>query len=163
MSNMIGVLAADASVEIMDEEFIPLILSFGDRGEGDVFLRFVSDVSLLELGVSADDQALSSIRLVHVPKLSDLQIPAVPVDCEVGLPMFDLHAWGGRKRLDVTAVASLAISSSSAFIAIGPVRTTDKVVRCGNLYFATADGQLAWIHITDLSVEQLSEIKSEVR
>jgi hypothetical protein len=80
----------DEIFSFKSNEYIPLEMEIGNSDLGAIYLRYFSDYSLLELGVSPRDGKLISIKLVMIPSVSEGDGPAIPSNFDDGIPIFDL-------------------------------------------------------------------------
>jgi hypothetical protein len=145
------------------DEYAPLTIVFKGGEQNEIYLRFVSDYSLLELGLSTRDGVLTSLKLVQVNGLSGMEIPSLPTIVEEGLPLFDVAQWKGNRLVDINCPVELVLSGSSALIVIDKSRKADKLLRYENFGLAVSEGYPCWVLLKGLAIEQIEGIKRSVQ
>lgn len=157
-----GITQQEAPVLLCADEYAPLTAQVGNSEHKEIYLRYVSDYSLLELGVSSHDGALTSLKLVQADGLSPMNMPSFPSTVDDGLPLFDISCWKGKRLLDIERPVALALSDSSAFLVLDRSRKADKLARYKNLSLGMSEGYPCWILIEGLEKKQILGIKGSV-
>lgn len=143
------------------DDYVPLLVRIGDK-PSELYLRYRSDYSLVELGLSAGDGALASIKIVQLPGLSSGEMPAYSDAGGSGLPAFDTSFWNGKRFLDLNLPVKLILFQGSALLVLDGVRQADRIFRNQFLSFAVSAGYPCWVLLEDLTDEQISMIKASV-
>lgn len=157
-----NVLGQEKPIDFILNRHEPLTVQIGKPEPIVSWLRYVSDYSLLELGVSAVDDSLNIIKLIQVANLTQMKIPDHFPVIEAGLPQFDIHLWMGKKLLDLDVPIKLSLDRDAIFLMINEAKTPDRMIRNKNLSFATSEGYPCWILLSGITAEQISLIKRAV-
>lgn len=156
------ILPAKQLSSLKTDEYVPLDVLVGDDELTAIYFRYVSDYSLLELGVSPSDGTLSSIKLVQVPTVSVGDSPIPPSLVEEGLPVFDVSLWRGNRFLDIDRSVEIFLNPTSVFLLVDPTRKVNKSSQGQGISFGMSDGYLCWIRLDNLSDEQIQAIRKTI-
>ena len=152
-------LSRERDFVIIDDEYVPLTVRIGDRERGEIYLRYVSNDSLLELGISSIDGTLTSIKLVQTNGYSvGEQLLDSPLLVD-GLPQFDTSLWNGKKLLDIENSIDLSLTDDSVLLILDSSRKAKNVLRNRALTFAVADGYPCWVRIERVTDKQMASIR----
>jgi hypothetical protein len=151
--------AQEESTQILQDDYIPLTVEIGDQSRPLNYLRYISDYSLLELGISAENGVLCLIKLVQVNGVSiDKKINfALPV--VAGLPKFDQSKWKKTKIIDINHQIRLFVDRNAILITLDDSKTPEKIIKNKNLSFATSAGTLCWMTVSQLTDEQVLHVQ----
>jgi hypothetical protein len=144
------------------DEYVPLDVKIGDSELTAIYLRYVSDYSVLELGVSPSDGMLSSIKLVQVPTVSASEFPLASSLVEDGLPEFDVSLWDGKRFLDIDRSVEIFLNPTSVFLLVDPTRKVNKSSQSQGISFGMSNGYLCWLRLDNLSDEQIQAIRNTI-
>jgi hypothetical protein len=147
---------------IETDEYIPLSVQIGNSGLQEIYMRYVSEYSLLELGISSCSGLLTSFKLVQVPSFSSGNESVISSGSEQGLPLFNISLWGGNRMLDVSRAVELLVTNSSIVLILDNAPKAEMVSQNENLSFAISNGYPCWISLDHLTNEQLTSIKESV-
>lgn len=156
------ILPTKKSSSLRTDEYVPLDVQVGDGELTEIYLRYVSDYSLLELGVSRSDGTLTSIKLVQVPAVSVGELPKPPYLVEDGLPVFDVSLWNGERFLDIDRSVEIFLNPTSIFLLVDGTRKVNTSSQCQGISFGMSDGYPCWLRLDNLSEEQIEAIRKTI-
>lgn len=146
-------------VQLKVDDYVPVYLIFGDEVHGQLFCRYVTSVSLLEIGFSPKDKRLCSIKLVQSSGIiqSDGLNGFMPDNIIEGLVRCNIDAWSGKKLLDRKMGFSLIVGDSTLSLKLRDQPAT-KVVRNENVRFGCFDDDLVWILVSGINSSDMLKI-----
>lgn len=156
------ILPANKLSSLKTDEYVPFDVQVGDDELTAIYFRYVSDYSLLELGVSPNDGTLTSIKLVQVPAVSVGEFPTPPSHVEDGLPVFDVSLWGGKRFLDIDQSVEIFLNPTSVFLLVDGTRKVNKTSQSQGISFGMSDGYPCWLRLDNLSDEQIAAIRNTI-
>ncbi len=145
-----------------DDEYVPLVIRIGDPEGREIYLRYISDNSLLELGISSIDGTLTSIKIVQANGYSVGREPLCSPHMDDGLPQFDTLLWKGKELLDIERPIDLILVDDSVLLVIDKNRKAENVFRNQTLQFAVADGYPCWVRLDRVNEKQMLSIRSAI-
>ena len=156
------ILPAKKLSSLKNDEYVPLDVQVGDSELPAIYFRYVSDYSLLELGVSPSDGTLISIRLVQVPNVSAGEFSIPPSLVEDGLPVFNVSLWDGKRFLDIDRLVEIFLNPTSVFLLVDPTRKVNKSSQSQGISFGMSDGYPCWLRLDNLSAQQIQVIRKTI-
>jgi hypothetical protein len=150
-----------SSFDTFSDEYVPLRVKFCGGRSPARWLRFKSDYSLLEIGLS-DENLISEIVLIQVEDLVGEELFSMPnVSGKFGLPFVDFCP-DDCNFVDVRSSVKANVVDGGLFVMVSDRVASDLIVN-GSIKFAVAaDGSLCWIGVSALGKKQVDVIRRAV-
>jgi hypothetical protein len=152
----------DEIFSFKSNEYIPLEMEIGNSDLGAIYLRYFSDYSLLELGVSPRDGKLISIKLVMIPSVSEGDGPAIPSNFDDGIPIFDLSCWNGKKYFDIDGEVKVILNKTSIILIINDSWEITNSSFNHNVRFGISNRSLCWISFENFDEGKILEMRKMI-
>jgi hypothetical protein len=153
----------DEIFSFKSNEYIPLEMEIGNSDLDAICLRYCSDYSLLELGVSSRDVKLISIKLVMIPSVSEGDGPAIPSNFDDdGIPIFDLSCWNGKKYFDIDGEVKVLLNKTSIILIINESWEITNSSLNHNVRFGISNGSLCWISFENVNEGKILEMRKMI-
>lgn len=140
------------------DDYVPIDIELREYEVNLFYFRYISDYSLLELGVSPNDGVLTSIKLVMVPRISTGEWPVIPTARDNGLPVFDIGIFKMKTLFDINKPIKLFLEGNSCLISINAENAADNVSQTEGVIFGMAGGCLCWIVLPNVPDDKVNAI-----
>ncbi|BBB68417.1 hypothetical protein UNDYM_4164 [Undibacterium sp. YM2] len=144
------------------DEYVPLFAYIGSNKSSNLYLRFVSKTTLVELGISELSGLLESINLIQISGLRIRDFPVTDLEVVNELPQFDLSLWRNKKTVDIDAEATASIADNTFFLIFNEIEIAQKIWQYDSLQLAFGNARLCWIAIQNLSDGQIAKIEKSI-
>lgn len=153
-----NIVSGEGHFLLKTDDYVPIDIELREYEVNSFYFRYISDYSLLELGVSPKDGVLISIKLVMVPRISTGEWPVIPATCDHGLPVFDIEIFKMKAPFDVGKPIELFLEGNSCLISIDAESVADNVSQAEGVIFGMAGGCLCWIVLPNVPDDKVNAI-----